>query len=354
MMKKIALAILLCMPLGMQAQSVVNDAKQKAELAKKAAEEAARIAEEARIAALKAEEAAKAAEEAAKAEAKVKAKAEEAVKEAKAKEAVKEAKAKEAVKEAKAKEAAKEAEAKEAVKEAKAKEAAKEAKAKEAAKEAKAKLEESTTNKWEVSNNERAVKALTESAAAAAPNPDAKYLEGAVPEVNGQVEWRLSIDVPGKSAEWIYDKLGQLFTDMTHAEGQMEQSRVALADEATHTLGVRFQEWLVFRNSTLSLDRTEFNFTIIAECTNEHADVKLGRINYVYEENRDGGMTAKAEEWISDAAAVNKAGTKLYPRCGKFRRKTIDRVEEIFTGARDAFETPAAPVAPQPKATVVE
>ena len=330
MMKKIALAILLCMPLGMQAQSVVNDAKQKAELAKKAAEEAARIAEEARIAALKAEEAAKAAEEAAKAEAKAKAKAEEAVKEAKAKEAVKEAKAKEAVKEAKTKEAAKEAEAKEAVKEAKAKEAAKEAKAKEAAKEAKAKLEESTTNKWEVSNNERAVKALTESAAAAAPNPDAKYLEGAVPEVNGQVEWRLSIDVPGKSAEWIYDKLGQLFTDMTHAEGQMEQSRVALADEATHTLGVRFQEWLVFRNSTLSLDRTEFNFTIIAECTNEHADVKLGRINYVYEENRDGGMTAKAEEWITDKYGLNKSKTKLARLSGKFRRKTIDRKDYIF------------------------
>lgn len=334
MMKKIALAILLCMPLGMQAQSVVNDAKQKAELAKKAAEEAARIAEEARIAALKAEEAAKAAEEAAKAEAKAKAKAEEAVKEAKAKEAVKEAKAKEAVKEAKAKaeakEAVKEAKAKEAAKEAKAKEAAKEAKAKEAAKEAKAKLEESTTNKWEVSNNERAVKALTESAAAAAPNPDAKYLEGAVPEVNGQVEWRLSIDVPGKSAEWIYDKLGQLFTDMTHAEGQMEQSRVALADEATHTLGVRFQEWLVFRNSTLSLDRTEFNFTIIAECTNEHADVKLGRINYVYEENRDGGMTAKAEEWITDKYGLNKSKTKLARLSGKFRRKTIDRKDYIF------------------------
>ena len=330
MMKKIALAILLCMPLGMQAQSVVNDAKQKAELAKKAAEEAARIAEEARIAALKAEEAAKAAEEAAKAEAKAKAKAEEAVKEAKAKEAVKEAKAKEAAKEAKAKAEAKEAEAKEAVKEAEAKEAAKEAKAKEAAKEAKAKLEESTTNKWEVSNNERAVKALTESAAAAAPNPDAKYLEGAVPEVNGQVEWRLSIDVPGKSAEWIYDKLGQLFTDMTHAEGQMEQSRVALADEATHTLGVRFQEWLVFRNSTLSLDRTEFNFTIIAECTNEHADVKLGRINYVYEENRDGGMTAKAEEWITDKYGLNKSKTKLARLSGKFRRKTIDRKDYIF------------------------
>lgn len=330
MMKKIALAILLCMPLGMQAQSVVNDAKQKAELAKKAAEEAARIAEEARIAALKAEEAAKAAEEAAKAEAKAKAKAEEAVKEAKAKEAVKEAKAKEAAKEAKAKAEAKEAEAKEAVKEAKAKEAAKEAKAKEAAKEAKAKLEQSTTNKWEVSNNERAVKALSESAAAAAPNPDAKYLEGAVPEVNGQVEWRLSIDVPGKSAEWIYDKLGQLFTDMTHAEGQMEQSRVALADEATHTLGVRFQEWLVFRNSTLSLDRTEFNFTIIAECTNEHADVKLGRINYVYEENRDGGMTAKAEEWITDKYGLNKSKTKLARLSGKFRRKTIDRKDYIF------------------------
>ena len=51
-MKKIALIILLSLPLTMQGQTVVNDAKQKAEMAKKAAEEAAKKAEEAAAAAL--------------------------------------------------------------------------------------------------------------------------------------------------------------------------------------------------------------------------------------------------------------------------------------------------------------
>ena len=271
-MKRIAFAILLCLSISMQAQTVVNEAKQKAELAKKAAEEAAKKAEEARIAALKAEEAAKAAEEAAKAESNAKAVAKKT-----------ETKANEGLKAAQ--------------------------------------------NKWEASNNERALKAME---VTAAPNPDAKYLEGAVPEVNGEVEWHLSVDVPGKSAEWIYNKLGQLFTDMTHAEGQMEQSRVALADEASHTLGVRFQEWMVFRNSTLSLDRTEANFTIIAKCEDGRADVKMGRINYVYEENRNGGQRYKAEEWITDKYGLNKSKSKLARLSGKFRRKTIDRKDYIF------------------------
>ena len=51
------------------------------------------------------------------------------------------------------------------------------------------------------------------------------------------------------------------------------------------------------------------------------------------------GVPYKAEEWITDKEAVNKKGTKLYPRSGKFRRLTIDRVEEIFQGFMDAFST---------------
>ena len=296
-MKKIALIILLSLPLTMQGQTVVNDAKQKAEMAKKAAEEAAKKAEEARIAALKAEEAARAAEEAAKAE--MKAKAENEKKET-SKTAKDEKEATEIVKtEAKADKTKRMDEKPDA-----------------------------SSNKWETKKNERALMSTTKESAT--PNPDTKYLEGAVPEVNGHVEWNLSIDVPGRSAEWIYNKLGQLFTDMTHGEGQMEQSRVALADEVKHILGVRFQEWLVFRSSTLSLDRTEFNYTVIAECKDGHADVKLGRISYVYEENRGGGQNYKAEEWIIDKYGLNKSKTKLAKLSGKFRRKTIDRKDYIF------------------------
>lgn len=296
-MKKIALIILLSLPLTMQGQTVVNDAKQKAEMAKKAAEEAAKKAEEARIAALKAEEAARAAEEAAKAE--MKAKAENEKKET-SKTAKDEEKATKIIKtEAKADKTKRMDEKPDA-----------------------------SSNKWETKKNERALMPTTKESAT--PNPDAKYLEGAVPEVNGHVEWNLSIDVPARSAEWIYNKLGQLFTDMTHGEGQMEQSRVALADEVKHILGVRFQEWLVFRSSTLSLDRTEFNYTVIAECKDGHADVKLGRISYVYEENRGGGQNYKAEEWIIDKYGLNKSKTKLAKLSGKFRRKTIDRKDYIF------------------------
>ncbi|MBQ2362118.1 MAG: hypothetical protein II287_00730, partial [Bacteroidaceae bacterium] len=41
---------------------------------------------------------------------------------------------------------------------------------------------------------------------------------------------------------------------------------------------------------------------------------------------------------ITDEVALNKKGNKVLPLSGKFRRKTIDRVEEIFENAMDMFE----------------
>ena len=64
------------------------------------------------------------------------------------------------------------------------------------------------------------------------------------------------------------------------------------------------------------------------------------QISYYYREDMEGqnGVSYKAEEWISDKEAINKAGTKLYPISGKFRKKTIDRVDSIFKQAREEFE----------------
>jgi colicin import membrane protein len=42
------------------------------------------------------------------------------------------------------------------------------------------------------------------------------------------------------------------------------------------------------------------------------------------------GLKVKAEEWITDQYALNKKGTKLSRISGKFRRKTIDRKDNIF------------------------
>ena len=285
-MKKLLFALLLAMPVAGYSQTVNTDARQKAEEARRTAEEAARKAEEARIAALRAEAAAKEAEAArAKAEA----------------------------------EAAKLA----------AEEAAKNANIPQAATETKEEKTEApaNVNKWEKRNS-----ATTTITTATTADPNAKYLEGAVPEVNGQVEWTLSLSVPGKSAEQIYDELGQLLNDMTKEKGQMEQSRIALAEDDKHAIACRFQEWLVFQNTALSLDRTEFNYTIIATCSDGHADITMGRMSYLYEEERTkGGYHYKAEEWITDKYGLNKSKTKLARLSGKFRRKTIDRKDEIFT-----------------------
>lgn len=162
-------------------------------------------------------------------------------------------------------------------------------------------------------------------------NPDAKYLAGAVPEVNGKVEWKLDIDVPGKSAQEIYDIMYDCLNKLTKEDNQLEGSCVALVNKQEHIIAASMKEWLVFTDKLLSLDRTKFNYTLIAYCKNNHLTVTLGRISYKYEADRTKGDNVYvAEEWINDENALNRKKTRLLPLSAKFRRKTIDRKDNIF------------------------
>ena len=117
---------------------------------------------------------------------------------------------------------------------------------------------------------------------------------------------------------------------MVNEENQlMERSKVAIQDQASHQLGATFHEWLVFKNTALSLDRTVLNFQLIVNCSDGKADVQMTRVSYDYELERD-PTHYTAEEWISDKYAVNKKRTKLLKLSAKFRRKTIDRKDFIF------------------------
>ena len=163
-----------------------------------------------------------------------------------------------------------------------------------------------------------------------AANPDAKYLvPDAVPVVDGKVCWTTTISAPGKSATQIYDILLAQLQKMVKEPNQIEGSAIVVNDTEKHRLGAVFHEWLVFRNASLSFDRTRFNFVIEADCYDGKADVKMNRITYDYDLDRD-PKHYTAEEWITDENAVNKAHTKLYPLSAKFRRKTIDRKDFIF------------------------
>ena len=161
-------------------------------------------------------------------------------------------------------------------------------------------------------------------------NPDAKYLvDGAVPVVDGVVCWQTTINAPGKTAKQIYDILYKQMDKMVNEPNQIANSAIVQDDKEKHELGAIFHEWLVFKNSTLSLDRTQLNFQLMVKYADGKADVKISHITYDYDLERK-PVHYKAEEWITDKYAVNKKHTKLYPISAKFRRKTIDRKDFIF------------------------
>lgn len=171
---------------------------------------------------------------------------------------------------------------------------------------------------------------------------DSKYLAGAVPEVNGQVLFQQTFAVKDKNEQEIYTVMRDFIRQMTKEEIQMQGTKMVMEDSVEGTVVGRFEEWMTFKKKPLVWDRTRFRYLLTAECSDGKCHMTLTQISYYYEEDNDGynGRTYRAEEWINDANALNKAKTKLLWGSAKFRRKTVDRVEEIFTGARDAFEKP--------------
>lgn len=178
-------------------------------------------------------------------------------------------------------------------------------------------------NTWEINEDEdvkQEVKVKTK--------VEPKYLKGAVPEVNGQVVFSKHINVPGKTASQIYDIMLQYMQRLTKTSNQIE-SQISTSDAQKHEIVGIYQEWLVFKNTALSLDRTRFFYALRAQCSDGAVDIEMMRIRYLYEEERT-PQRMSAEEWITDKESVNKKNTKLMPMSGKFRRKTIDRKDYLF------------------------
>ena len=159
-------------------------------------------------------------------------------------------------------------------------------------------------------------------------NPNAKYLRGAVPEVDGKVVFSKTIEAPGKSASDIFRIIRGYMQKMMKEKNQLH-SLLVVNDSVNCQVGGSFEEWLIFRKSALVLDQTRFMYVLDAKCQDGKAEVTLSHIRYLYEENRN-PQRLKAEGWITDDDAVNKKNTKLYPMTGKFRRKTIDRKDFLF------------------------
>lgn len=159
---------------------------------------------------------------------------------------------------------------------------------------------------------------------------DMKYLAGAITyNDENKIEFTLDTDANGKTAKQIYDIVLKYMSELTQNE-QNIASRVALVNDAEHVIANTMDEWLVFSQSFISLDRTEFKYQLIARISDNHLNLSLCRIIYNYEEGRSTGFKEPAEEVISDKIALNRKQNDLAKIFGKFRKCTIDRKDQIF------------------------
>lgn len=172
---------------------------------------------------------------------------------------------------------------------------------------------------------------------------DSKYLKGAVPEVNGVVTFHKAFAVPGKSKSDIYKVVKAYLTDKVENSIPSPVNYARMNQDSADTLAAQICEWQVYTKKFLNLDRSRFRYSLNVIISDGKVSIDMTRLAYYYMEDQEGnnGVNYRAEEWINDANALNKAGSKLLPKSNKFRRKTVDRAEEIFDEIMDIFEQKA-------------
>lgn len=170
---------------------------------------------------------------------------------------------------------------------------------------------------------------------------DSRYLAGAVPVVNGSVVFSKTYVINGMSKDEVYEKMLSYLNDRM-AKNENALSRVAYANKEEGSLVALGDEWMVFRSSALSLDRTKINYQVRVECFDAKCNVAITKIRYTYQEKDK----YEAETWITDKYALSKKKGTLVRGIAKWRRKTVDFADTYFTEIRDLF---AGKVVEKPK-----
>ena len=178
-----------------------------------------------------------------------------------------------------------------------------------------------------------------------------KYLVGAVPEKDGKVVFSQEMLLPGLSKDQVYDQM--LSWMEKRLKKNKNKSRVVYADKSKGTIAGTGEEYIVFKSTSLALDRTLVNYQLTATCETGKCLLEIEKIRYVYQEKEK----FTAEEWITDQNALNKDKSKLIRGLSKFRIKTVDFADALLTNAQTAMgaaPTVAQTAAPAATAAAVQ
>lgn len=174
------------------------------------------------------------------------------------------------------------------------------------------------------------------------------YMQGAVPEVNGKVEFNENFSAPGKTKDQIYQQVLSwanlrfmpetergVWNDDNYFKNN-EFSKVVSADKNTGVIVCQADENIVFTNKTLAKDYTRANYTLTIRVKDNGGEVTMNNIIYTYNLTENTERIA-AEDWITDKEAISKKGG-LLKGAARFRIKTVDLKNELVKEIADAAQ----------------
>lgn len=131
------------------------------------------------------------------------------------------------------------------------------------------------------------------------------------------------IEVPGMSESEIMERVNRWFEE--RFKEPVIIGKKVYESESPNTLEAKIEEYLVFKNKFLVLDRTRIYYFLTIKATAGKCSFSMSRITYWYDdEDPKGGLKMRAEDWITDENAFSKDKKSLQRFEGKFRIKTID------------------------------
>ncbi len=156
-----------------------------------------------------------------------------------------------------------------------------------------------------------------------------KYLEGAVPEIDGKVVFTKSLHIPSFSKDRMFETVSNWANERFKSVEGFGQG-VVYSNKETGEIACRGDEYLVFSSSSFSLDRSRISYLLKMECGEGTCEISMSGIRYQYDVSyQKQPERYTAEEHITDKNALSKG--KLNRGNGKFRVKTIDLKDELFT-----------------------
>jgi len=156
----------------------------------------------------------------------------------------------------------------------------------------------------------------------------AKYLSGAVPEIDGKIIFTKTI-VPVKNIS--DDDLFSVVYSWVNANYNNDhnpENKIILYDREKKDIACSGEEEIVFAKNLAYVDMTFLLYNLVLEV--ENGECKMTVRNIKFTDGYDKHETFPAKDMIIDKIAVKKNGKELNRYFDKYRVNTIDFVDKLY------------------------